>query len=441
MSIEAESADGVVHEFPDGTDRAVIDKAMYQYAQTAQPSQTQKAVGSPAGGFAKGLLYNTVAGTADMLLHPRDPMTQLLNPIGAVSSLIPQSGIGKAYEKAISPATGAMKGAEDYYQKARQATGHTGTDWPQIAGDVASVAIPMPGGEAAMVAKAPSALRAAAKTAYELVDRSGMLISPQAISDMAKGLEKKLADRAFHPQLEPRANVALREVQNTAEQGTPATLQHMEVLRRIAGKAADTLDKGDKATSRIIQDHVNDFVQNLDKSQVIGNVDQPALDALGNARKLWSQAAKGDQIQSLIEKAKNRAPQLTASGMENALRTEFRKLAQNDRGMARFSPAEQKSIQDVARGGPISNTLRFLAGFSPKFKWNAAAGSGVGFMLGGPLGAAAVPLAGESARLVSTMMTKNAAKRASELVRGGKPAQRATPGVNPLSFFAPEQQQ
>lgn len=34
MTIEAESADGVVHEFPDGTDRAVIDRVMKDYAQS-----------------------------------------------------------------------------------------------------------------------------------------------------------------------------------------------------------------------------------------------------------------------------------------------------------------------------------------------------------------------------------------------------------------------
>ena len=36
MTIQAQSADGVIHEFPDGTDNAVIDKIMKDYA-TNQP--------------------------------------------------------------------------------------------------------------------------------------------------------------------------------------------------------------------------------------------------------------------------------------------------------------------------------------------------------------------------------------------------------------------
>ena len=39
MPLKAESADGVIHEFPDGTDSAVIDKAMKSYyASMPKPS-------------------------------------------------------------------------------------------------------------------------------------------------------------------------------------------------------------------------------------------------------------------------------------------------------------------------------------------------------------------------------------------------------------------
>jgi hypothetical protein len=35
MTIEAEAADGSIHEFPDGTDQAVIDRAMKSYANSS----------------------------------------------------------------------------------------------------------------------------------------------------------------------------------------------------------------------------------------------------------------------------------------------------------------------------------------------------------------------------------------------------------------------
>ena len=36
MTIRAQSADGQIHEFPDGTDPAVVDRTMKSYAQSQQ---------------------------------------------------------------------------------------------------------------------------------------------------------------------------------------------------------------------------------------------------------------------------------------------------------------------------------------------------------------------------------------------------------------------
>jgi len=61
MTITTRSADGVLHQFPDGTDQGVIDSVMKQYAQQSA---------SPAGGAAKGeggLLRNFAAGTVEGL--------------------------------------------------------------------------------------------------------------------------------------------------------------------------------------------------------------------------------------------------------------------------------------------------------------------------------------------------------------------------------------
>ena len=43
MAIIAQSADGKLHEFPDGTDRSVVDRAMKQYASGAQPQPVPQA--------------------------------------------------------------------------------------------------------------------------------------------------------------------------------------------------------------------------------------------------------------------------------------------------------------------------------------------------------------------------------------------------------------
>jgi hypothetical protein len=44
----AQSADGVIHDFPDGTDPAVIDRVMRDYAQSRKPEPTRDLSGAPA---------------------------------------------------------------------------------------------------------------------------------------------------------------------------------------------------------------------------------------------------------------------------------------------------------------------------------------------------------------------------------------------------------
>lgn len=59
MAIKAESADGVVHEFPDGTDTSVIDSAMRTYAQQTMPQPEER----PAPEAPKSSLLGGIAKT------------------------------------------------------------------------------------------------------------------------------------------------------------------------------------------------------------------------------------------------------------------------------------------------------------------------------------------------------------------------------------------
>lgn len=151
-----------------------------------------------------------------------------------------------------------------------------------------------------------------------------------------------------------------------------------------------------------------------------------AQDAIGNlktARDLWSRAAKAQTIQNLIDKAGVNGSNYTASGLENSLRVQFRKLANNDRGMSRFSPQEQNAIRLVATGGSpasLNNALRYLGKFSPQGFFPAVTEM-VGVAHFGPI-ALAVPAAGFAGRVGATAMTKAAAERAVAIAARGRNA-------------------
>ena len=60
MTIRAQSADGVIHEFPDGTPDEVIDGVMAQYAQS--PAVAEPTYGEKAMDVAKSLGTGVVRG-------------------------------------------------------------------------------------------------------------------------------------------------------------------------------------------------------------------------------------------------------------------------------------------------------------------------------------------------------------------------------------------
>jgi hypothetical protein len=121
----------------------------------------------------------------------------------------------------------------------------------------------------------------------------------------------------------------------------------------------------------------------------------------------------------LVDRAGIRAGQFSGSGFENALRTEFRGLALNQKRIRGFTRAERAAIEKVASGGPIANALRFVGKFAPRGVISTAIAAGGGAVIGGPLGAVVFPVIAEIARASATKVTRTAAERASEIARSG----------------------
>lgn len=267
------------------------------------------------------------------------------------------------------------------------------------------------------------ALRTQAQQAYNNARNAGVIIKKDSWRNFGGNLQRRLADEGIDETLHSNAMAALRRITDSSDN---VTLEHAEMMRRIAnnaiGRASSQQGGGsDARLGYIILDELDDYIGRLGQGDLIsGNA--PAANAyLQTARNLWSRQSKASEIERLFERARNRAPQLTGSGYENAIRTEFRQLAQNARRIKRFNKSEQDMIRAVARGGPVSNMLRYFSKFSPKNAVGGAVGAGGGYMLGGPFGSVAVLGGAELARQGSRMSTVNAAARAADFMRRGGP--------------------
>lgn len=82
MTVQAQSADGTIHEFPDGTPDAVIDKVMGEYAASNKPQPHSMTLGEVASGAAQNAIPSAInlgKNIYTAVRHPVDTGTALVN--------------------------------------------------------------------------------------------------------------------------------------------------------------------------------------------------------------------------------------------------------------------------------------------------------------------------------------------------------------------------
>lgn len=252
--------------------------------------------------------------------------------------------------------------------------------------------------------------------AYDLADQAGVIVSPQSWNGAVRDIARKVANEGIDPTLHPQAVAALKRFAEVAND--PITFKSMDILRQIAKDAAGSNSPGERRIASIMIDKLDDYMANLKPGDVLKGDAELAIGALQEARSAWGRMRKGEMLEGLIERATIRAGQYSQSGMENALRTEFRQLAMNPKRLRGFSDEERKAIMKVARGGPVENALRLLGKFAPRGVVSAL--PSMGMAAGVDMGAgAALAIAGEAGKRSAAAMTSANAQRAADLARSG----------------------
>lgn len=274
--------------------------------------------------------------------------------------------------------------------------------------------------------KGPSvaALKQQAGAAYDAAENAGVIISKNSFKQFAQDVQRQMADEGIDAMMQPRALAALKRLTDIDDN---VTLKGAEILRRVVKNAASSNDPSERRMARIMVERLDDYMNNLSPADVLGGNAPAATSALRDARSLWSRASKADSIEELISRARNRSSQFSGSGYENALRTEFRNLAQNAKRLRVYTPDEQAAIRRVANGGPVGNVMRMLGKFAPTGVVSSVLSGGAGFGVGGPVGAVALPALGFAARQGATAATARNANMASALMRGVPPPTQLSP--------------
>ena len=213
----------------------------------------------------------------------------------------------------------------------------------------------------------------------------------------------------------PKANEALRLVDDYA-QGT-MNVPQMQTVRKVLADAAKSTDAAERRMATIMLKKFDDFTS-------------PLASQLAEGRALYTRAMRGEQLETLRELAEANRSKFSASGVENALRNEYRNLNRRiikgkERG---WTPEQAAAIRRIDEGTPLSNTMRNVGRMAPTGPISfttSLAPAGIGILSGAPAAGlavgAGVGAAGFAARNAATSMGMRNAEIAELLARNGGP--------------------
>lgn len=263
------------------------------------------------------------------------------------------------------------------------------------------------------------AVKAAGSQAYDTAFAQDVTVSANSMQRLAANVRQRLTDFGVRRELNPRTMAAFDALEEAATQNH--TLQSIDLLRRVVKNAANTETRADRGASQLILEEIDDFMTRIDASDLLtGNnaTLNVAQTALQQARDLWARGSRGELVEEMIRNAGIRAGNFTGTGYENALRQEFTRLATNPRRMRLFPEEARTAIEKAAKGGPMTNALRWLGKFAPRGVVSAALGQALGNAVGGPVGGALLPIAGEVGRAGATASRDRLARQALEAMLG-----------------------
>jgi hypothetical protein len=400
---------------------------------------------------------------------------------GAIKSVVPErepQNIAEEYAgTAGSFAPSAVLGAGGLFRRAAQVAvpavvsetgGQVGRMISPEAETIGRVGGALLGGRGLTKPRAPKGpatsegVKDVSQAAYDRAEAAGLKIKGDSFSNFVTSLsnDKVVKSINLDPQLHPHLTALGRDFEKhiIKQPSQPAMgaltgktrtanikdlgLDEFDNLRRGALKGLRSADPDERRIARHMVDRMDAYFDNLkNKDVAAGNVVE-ARQAVKEARENWRKFRKSDQIDTIMEVAKDRAGQFSVSGNENAIRTGFRqlstKISKDPREANKWTKDEKKLIRQLSRGwhtrdalknigavlnNPLSRTLYGGAGIYGSYDSQspeAALFAGVAF------------LAGKGARGASGAMAGRKVNQLGKVVRGGGKELPGGRGIIPL---------
>lgn len=251
-------------------------------------------------------------------------------------------------------------------------------------------------------------IKSKATQLYRDLDKSGIKVKSEAFEKFVTDLNKTVDNAGIDRDLHKSSTAVMRRLGE--EVGEAKSFSDLNKLRQIASDAAGDINPKDARIGNIILNKLDQGIDNL--------ADLAGRDSK-SARQLWRRAKVAESISGMVEGAG-----LAASGLENGLRIEARKILRSKKKRRGFTNSELKALKELDEGTTTANAAKFLGKFGlsegkATSMLGAAVGGQIGTQLAGAPGAVAALSLGQISKAVSQKLTSNKAKFADQLVRAG----------------------
>lgn len=215
-------------------------------------------------------------------------------------------------------------------------------------------------------------LRATAQKAYQTAENAGVSFTPASVDQFGVDLAQKLRREGFDADLHPRANAALRRIQDAGQPGAggaPAaavSFEDMDILRRVTRAARLSLDPDERRIGRLMTTELDRFALSPPSGAVAAGNQQSAAAAIREARISWARMSKSNEIEDLVENARLSA-QGSGGRLDEALRTQFASLARDIKAGRHpgFTSDEVANIERIAKGESMRFGTRTVSALAP----------------------------------------------------------------------------
>jgi hypothetical protein len=340
----------------------------------------------------------------------------LASPItGASRSLIghTMANAEHAAGTVIAPQIAAKDDPEAMYNAAKQ-----DTDKAMSALGAKKVPIAAPAAAAPTIQE----LKLAASHGFDHPEVTSLAIKPSAVKDFSQTSQAALNADGIDETLAPKTFAILSKIENHPPNAI-VTGRNLQSMRRGLGHAAASPDPTERLAAATAIDHLDNFLPNVAKGDVISGDVGAASKILDEARANYSAAKHAETIDNKTIQAELRAAAANSGqNVSNTIRQRMADILIKPKEQRGFSKDQLAQMEIIVRGTAGQNALRATGNL-------LGGGGGLGAAITGGIGALAtpggvgglIPVVGFALKALGNRMTLAQAAKLSESIRSSSP--------------------